>query len=351
VTTLIDATTAEHARGIGTVISGVVHALSLDDEVVIAAAPSLGVPDGLSVTRITFARTRVGRLAYQRFLLPVHGAATGVEKALLLDAYAPVIRPRRIRYAALIHDVLPLTHPQFWGMSKRLVKSVAFATLKHAQATLFASTEHNAREIERLLGREARVAPFGCGQLTDAEADGARHRPLGERDLTVTYVGALEPRKNLFLLIDAFERAARVVPDLRLQLLGSGSDPYERALSARIARSSVRGRVSIQSGLDKPTVLRSIASSGVLVFPSLAEGFGLPILEALALGVPVVASDLPEISAWAGGAIRYASPHEAASWVSPLLDAMAVGADERRKAQDFALQYRWRSTAGALLDF
>jgi glycosyltransferase involved in cell wall biosynthesis len=354
--TLIDATTAQHAKGIGTVINGVVSELSAGDDVVVAAGASLAAPPGVAVRRVALARTRVGRLAYQRLLLPFDAKVTDqsgerINRALLLDAYAPLIRPKGVRYAALVHDVLPLTHPHFWPPSKRWVKRAAFTALKVSRATLFASTEYNADAVRRLLGREARVVRFGCGQLTDEEADRAQVDPLVERDDTVTYVGALEPRKNLLFLVEAFERAAREVPDLRLQLIGGGEESYVGALTARIAKSAVNDRIEIRSGVEKRQLLDLVARSAVFVFPSLAEGFGLPILEALALGTPVVSSGLPEIKSWAGDVVRYASPTDFVSWTGPLLDAIATSDEARRHGQKFAHRYRWNPCARALLDF
>ena len=70
-------------------------------------------------------------------------------------------------------------------------------------------------------------------------------------------------------------------------------------------------------------VVRLIAEAGALILPSHAEGFGLPVLEALALGTPAVASDLEAIRTWAGDAIRYAPRERPADWVEPMLAAVA----------------------------
>ncbi len=178
---LVDATTAEHARGIRTVILGVLGALfeTTTEGVRVAAGPGLELlPQPAAVRRVALARSRPGRLLYQRVLLPLdaqrmrrHGEL--VDRVLLLDSYAPVMRPSpEIRYAAYVHDALPLSHPEYWPLSKRLVKRAAFSSLRRG-VTLFTSSEFNVREIERLLGVEARTVEFGCGQLTDVEADAA----------------------------------------------------------------------------------------------------------------------------------------------------------------------------------
>ena len=88
-----------------------------------------------------------------------------------------------------------------------------------------------------------------------------------------------------------------------------------------------------------------------MILPSHAEGFGLPILEALALGTPAVASDLEAIRAWAGDAIRYAPCARPPDWVEPMLAALAAGDDERRAGQIFVSDFRWRACAEQLSDF
>src|SRR4051812_3722376 len=128
-TLVVDATTAQHASGIGTVILGIINELrdvTLEPTTVISG-PDLVAPHGLTIRRVPLVRTRPGRLLYQRCLLPADIALIGrnsgpIDRVLLLDAYVPLIRPQRqLRYAALVHDVLPLTHPEFWPPPKRLV--------------------------------------------------------------------------------------------------------------------------------------------------------------------------------------------------------------------------------------
>jgi glycosyltransferase involved in cell wall biosynthesis len=357
-TTFVDATTSEHARGIGTVIDSVASEMSSDQRVLIARGPSAPADD-VAAHRVHVARTRPGRLLYQRVLLPFDVAGLKrkglpIERIVLLDAYIPlpiVRQASRAEYAVLVHDALPLTHPHFWPPAKRLVKRAAFLSLQRARPVLFTSTAHNAKEIERLLEIEARVVPFGCGQLSDLEAEAARRGPLPERGRHVVTVGAFEPRKNLLSLIESFEQLRRFEPALSLHLVGGGSSASEARLRERIARSTAADGILVHRNLDRAETIRLIRQATVLALPSLAEGFGLPIIEALALGTPVVASDLPEIRSWAGDAIGYASPNEPAEWVEPLLASTDVTEQRRRAGQEFASAYRWRACATALLEW
>jgi glycosyltransferase involved in cell wall biosynthesis len=357
---LVDATTAQHTRGIGTVIAGVVHQLPevAPNETVVATGPDFEAVHGLRLRRVGFARTRPGRLLYQRLLLPLDVArmrARGerVDRVLLLDSYVPLVRPQRaVRYAAFVHDLLPLTHPHFWPAAKLVVKRAAFAALRRSRANVFTSSDYNARQIQRLLGLNARPIRYGCGQLLDAEADDAQRSQLPEREPYLIVVGALEPRKNVLSLLDVFELTARSLDsDVDLVIVGDGPRSYRSIVEERITRSRYRQRIQLISDADRGTALRLVQHASALLFPSLAEGFGLPILEALAVGTPVVASDVPEIRAWAGDAVMYAPPAQAEAWVQPVAAALAADATRRRSGQAFAAGFRWRHCAQELTNF
>jgi glycosyltransferase involved in cell wall biosynthesis len=355
---LVDATTGEHARGISTVIRGVLEGLEEGNSAaaVVTIGPTMDAPAKLDVRRIPMARTRPGRLVHQRLLLPytasrLEKADDRIDRVLLLDAYVPLIHPARsLRYGALVHDTLPLSHPELWPAAKRLIKRSAFRSLQRSTATLFTSTEFNAREIRRLTGRESRVVRFGCGQLTDEEADAALTAPLPDRKPYLLYVGAFEPRKRLLTLLDAFERLVAGDRGLRLVMAGGGPRDYLELIRARMARFP-RELITLVENPGRSSVVRLLSEAAALILPSSAEGFGLPVLEALALGTPVVATDLEAIRDWAGDSIRYARQDRPAEWVEPMEAAVAAGDDERRKGQVFAGDFRWRTCADQLADF
>ena len=254
---LIDATTAQHARGIGTVAEGICLGLpkSAESSVIITAGPDFRIATTGAVRRTQLARYRVSRLAYQRFGLAAHinhmrRQGDAIDRVLLLDSYVPVIRlGGGVRYAAFVHDALPVTQPHYWPLAKRLVKASAFWTLKRASPVLFTSSPHNAREIEAIIGAPVRLAQYGCGQLSDFEADKAYGEPLPDRSGTLVYVGALEPRKNVLSLIEAFDStAAALGRECALLLVGNGPARYVARLEQRIRGSRYRARIRLIEG-------------------------------------------------------------------------------------------------------
>ena len=174
--------------------------------------------------------------------------------------------------------------------------------------------------------------------------------PLPSRGQYLLYVGAFEERKNVMLLLEAFEEGTHSLgSDLNLVLAGGGDATYLARLRQRIATSHLRDRISIKLSPSRAEVVDLLTHAGALVFPSLAEGFGLPILEALALGTPVVASDIPEVRSWALDAIEYAPVSKASAWRDPLKLALEASEARRRAGQQLARRYRWRACATDLL--
>ena len=98
-------------------------------------------------------------------------------------------------------------------------------------------------------------------------------------------------------------------------------------------------------------MLDAVARASALIFPSLAEGFGLPVLEALALGTPVVASNIPSIRSWAGDAATYFDPHDPETWSAAIQTATRASTEMRREGQRLALGYRWSACAASVTNF
>ena len=101
----------------------------------------------------------------------------------------------------------------------------------------------------------------------------------------------------------------------------------------------------------RTTTLHTMRTATALLFPSTAEGFGLPIVEALALGTPVVASDLPGIRSWADDAILYAPSTRPLDWLEPIATTVTSDPVHRRSGQEFAKRFRWAPGAHGISDF
>ena len=197
---LVDATTAQHTRGIRTVIGGIVGELpaATSEPTVVAGGPDLESTDGLDLRRLGIAKTRPGRLLYQRLLLPLDVAqlrAHGrhIDRVLLLDSYVPLVRPQRsVRYAAFIHDLLPLTPTLLAAAEAHGQANGVRCALRRSGATIFTSSD-NARRVERFLGTRAQTIRFRVWPFSVAEAEAAGRAVAEAEPYLVYQMGALEP--------------------------------------------------------------------------------------------------------------------------------------------------------------
>jgi alpha-1,3-rhamnosyl/mannosyltransferase len=163
----------------------------------------------------------------------------------------------------------------------------------------------------------------------------------------VLFVGTLEPRKNVGTLLDAYERllARRATPEL---VLAGQATAESRPWLDRIGRAPLVGRVR-HIGYVDPSARRALFEGArVLIQPSFEEGFGLPVLEAMTIGAPVVAADrgaLPEVLGDAGLLVDPLQADAVASGLERMLDDTAFAASCAARGTERAREFRWSDTA------
>lgn len=167
---------------------------------------------------------------------------------------------------------------------------------------IIAVSEFTASQVTSLLGFDRsriRVVPHGVHQ---SSGENAR-----ERENIVLFVGALQARKNVERLVEAFERVAG---DWRLILAGAPTGYQAPRIIQRIERSTCRNRIEVTGYVSRRELEHLYSRSSIFAFPSLDEGFGLPVLEAMAHGVPVITSNRSALPEVAGDAALLVNPNE-----------------------------------------
>ncbi len=184
--------------------------------------------------------------------------------------------------------------------------------------------------------------------LAFAETADVRRR-LGVGDDFLLAVGTLEPRKNLSLLVRAFERLTReqLIPNTQLVIAG-GRGWLSAALFATIEKSPARDRILLTDYLHDEDLRALYSSCRAFIYPSIYEGFGLPPLEAMACGAPVIASRIPALEETTGGAALLFDPQNADELAQKILELLAD--ENARRAlstagQQRAAEFSWERTA------
>jgi glycosyltransferase involved in cell wall biosynthesis len=258
-----------------------------------------------------------------------------------------------------VHDLSLLLHPETHEPRRVRRARVRLPLMARAAATIVTPTESVRREVcERLRVEPSKVfavaeaarecfSPMGFEETEDVR------RGLGVGREFLLAVGTLEPRKNLGAALRAFEEVLRARPSSELQLVVAGGRGWmTEPLIEALEKSPARERVVLTGYVTDETLRALYSSCRAFLYLSLYEGFGLPPLEAMSCGAPVVAGRTSAVSEVTGGAARLVGsdrPEEAAAALLELLDSEAArrAASEAglRRASDFS----WRRAARATL--
>lgn len=248
---------------------------------------------------------------------------------------------RHLRPVYLVHDLIPLTHPQFCrdgeserhGQRMRTVLDTAHGIVANSAHTL-----EMLRDFARGVGIElpsAIVAWPGTPKLPVVA-------PMPDRDPTFVILGTIEGRKNHALLLKVWqkliEQAGPSVP--RLVIVGRRGWQAE-AVFGQLDSKSFGDRVIEAGPLDDAAIATLLAQSRALLFPSFAEGFGIPLTEALACGVPVIASNLSVFREIGQGVPELLEPDDEAAWHAAIMEYAAP--DSRQRAAQIARIEGFRS--------
>jgi glycosyltransferase involved in cell wall biosynthesis len=255
-----------------------------------------------------------------------------------------------------VHDLTTLIYPETHRLKVRLTQ-IPFLGKSLARALrIVADSQATADDIRRFFPEAAaRVRVIHAGvapRFTPAapEAVAAIRRELGCPSGYVLYAGTLEPRKNVALLLDAWEALREEDPETLPLVIAGGYGWKSRPLLGRLERLQGAG-VHLLGRVEEDYLLRLLQGASCFVYPSLYEGFGLPVAEALACGVPVIASSsssLPEVTGGAALLVDPDHPAELALALRQVLGDRGVATDLARRGPPQAARFRWDHSAEAL---
>jgi glycosyltransferase involved in cell wall biosynthesis len=271
---------------------------------------------------------------------------------------APLSRHDRLndtghQIAVTIHDVNAWTHPESFG-SRRIAwhKAMVNRAYKYADAIIVPS-HAVADQLSDIVnfGERVRVIGGAVSSSLAVPADAAaRAKRLALPTKYLLAMGGLEPRRGISQLLEAL--ALPGASELPLLIVGPDDTETGVMAAAAVAAGLPEGRVRTISYVADPDLATILSRATMLVFPSLAEGFGLPVLEAFTAGTPVVHSDAPAIVETAGGAGLVVPLDDLSSYPARLSEAInrvatdsALAATLSTAGSDRAGLFNWRTAA------
>ena len=264
----------------------------------------------------------------------------------------------KVRKVVTIHDLTFFDHPEWHEKVKVAVFKRAIRTAAKLADALVCVSAPTGRRLRELLDPQCpvHVIPHGLDHDLftpegDAVADEALLAGLGVRPPYVAFWGTLEPRKDVATLVEAFDLLAPEHPDLQLVVAGGsgwGNERFEQAVAA----SAFADRIVRTGYVDDAVIPPLVRRSAAVVYAALEEGFGLPALEGLACGAPVVTSQGSVREEVTGGAAWLAPAGDRvalADRLRELLDPASAPERAARRARGLAVAaaFTWDATAAA----
>jgi glycosyltransferase involved in cell wall biosynthesis len=302
-----------------------------------------------SVTVPVRATNRVEWVAGEQLLLPGLAARAGVDLLHSLASTAPAVGP--FRRVVTIHDLIYARYPEAHAGLRALGMRALVPLAVRRSHRVIADSESTRRDLVDLLGTppaKIDVVPLGLGSVARVapapEALVRRSLGLGDRPVLLS-LSAKRPHKNLAALLEAV-----VLLEHRPVLVLAGyPTAYEQELRDRAQDLGLDDDVRWPGWLGPAELEGLWALSQAFVFPSLYEGFGLPVLEAMARGVPVACSNAASLPEVAGPAALFFDPRDPRAIAATLARLPAEAERLRRAGLARAAEFTWQRAALATL--
>jgi glycosyltransferase involved in cell wall biosynthesis len=279
-----------------------------------------------------------------------------------IDVFSTLMTPVvNMSWSPVIHmkTMHAFTAPDSVATLTRAYRRMSYPRSARAADAIIINSESLRSEVEKYLKVDARklkliyeAVDHDLFRQGDAGAARAHVASYGVTKPFVLFVSSLWPYKNCDGLLRAWALARAELGDRQLAIVGPGRDEkYVAQLHSLAAELGISGDLVFVGGVPLEETVRFYQAADVFVYPSLNETFGLPILEAMACGCPVVTSDTSAMPETAGGAAVLSDPKDPASIAHAIVDAAGPRREHlRNEGLQRASQFTWAATGAATLD-
>jgi len=238
--------------------------------------------------------------------------------------YAAGLRKSGARLVCVVHDLIPITHPEYCRPGRRERHIERMRNVARFASGVIVNSHHTMRTLETFCRKSGLqlprtvVAPLGTNLPAQAPDRASEKEPY------FVMLGNIEPRKNHWMLLQLWRRLVdqRGAAAPRLVVIGQRAWECENVVDLLDRCEQLNCFVVEHAGCGDDELVNTLRHARALLYPSFAEGFGLPIAEALSLGVPVIASDLCVFREFAGDVPDYADPLDGRHWLELIEEYM-----------------------------
>jgi glycosyltransferase involved in cell wall biosynthesis len=297
------------------------------------------------------------RILWEQLVQPIALYQAGIDLLHAMAFAGPMATP--CPFVVTIYDLSFLHYPEaFRPWNRRYLGTLTALSARRARRVI-AISRSTRRDVIKMLG-----VPSDRVDVAYPGVDGIFH-PLPSADVTrfrqkralpdrfILFLGTLEPRKNVHKLIQAYGVWRRVEPDIPRLVIAGGKGWYYDQIFAEVESLGLTGEVLFPGYVVQEELPLWYNAADLFVYPSRFEGFGLPVLEAMACGTPVVTSNVASLPEVAGDAALLVSPDDETELVEAMrraLNEKALRQEMMIKGQAQAATFTWARTALQTVD-
>lgn len=253
-------------------------------------------------------------------------ARTGGERPLYLllshhhlmrtDTISQFLHHTGAGMSVMIHDLIPMQFPEYNRPGEDDRHRRRIASVAKLADSITVPSGQVAADLRPFVPAHVPIAPIAHGLHVWGRGTAAPHDGTQMQDPYFVCIGTIEPRKNHLLLLNIWRELSQTLGAAtpRLLIIGRRGWENENIIDMLDRCPAIASSVSEKNELDDRDVAHLLGNARALLFPSFTEGFGLPLLEALALDTPIVCSDLPVFREIAGDAAHYLHPLDSPGW-------------------------------------
>lgn len=257
-----------------------------------------------------------------------------------------------IKQVTYIHDLTPVTHKKFHGIASHNLHRLLLPRILRKSHLILCNSKQTQEDVNEFvpgIEEKVEIIQLGISDYFKPSFDASIIKKLKINNPFLLHVGTLEPRKNIPLLIQAFTelRKAKPASDLQLVLAGKMGWDFQEILEAKIS-SPFEDSIVLTDFVSKQELRTLYTHAECLIMPSYHEGFGLPVLEAMACGCPCLISGEGALKEVGGEAAIYFDIRDVNSLINQVQQLLISKEEQlkwREKALNHAKKYSWKNTA------
>lgn len=278
----------------------------------------------------------------------------------LTQYITPFFVSKKIKVMAIIHDISFKIYPRYIKFSDLFFLKILIPLSFKRVDKIIGVSKFTAEEIKKYYKADANkvvwihnaVAEDFLSQDISPEKIFSVKKKYSLPNDYILYIGTLQPRKNIPVLIEAYGKIKNRI-GAKLVIAGGRGHNFDRRIDEIVFKLNSKNDVFFPGFINEEDKAALIKGARIFCFPSLYEGFGIPILEAMSVGAPVIASDIPPHREIAGGAVLFFNPKqpdELAGQIKKLLNDAKLREILAQKDRLQAQNFSWEKTAKDLID-